>query len=286
MSERDFQHITLRPLTGALGAEIFDIDLAAALPDEVFEDIRMALFTYGVIGFRAQELSFDDHFNFAKRFGTLEKHPIVKSLEGYPEMIKMHKPAGTAASFGVGWHSDNSFFKRPSLGSIVYAEKVPPVGGDTLFANQQLAYQQLSDGLKAMLENLTAVHSAKDAYTAPSALEKYDGDGPIAYTRSEIIDDLVSHPVIIRHPVTGDKALYVNPMFTSHFEGWSKEESQPLIDYLCRHAVREDFQCRFRWEAGSMVIWDNRIVQHAALNDYEKYERILYRVTVNGDVLS
>lgn len=280
-----FETITVKKLTGAMGAEISGVDLSGPISDQQFSDIRNALFTYGAIGFRNQNLSFEDHSRFAKLFGSLEIHPIVNGMESHPEIIKMYKPAGTGASFGVGWHTDNSFFEKPSLGSILFAEIIPEVGGDTLFANQQMAYEHLSDGLKATLENMTAVHSAQDAYTSPTALEKYDGDGPITYKRAEIISESVEHPVIIRHPVTGKKALYINPMFTSHFKGWTVEESKPLIEYLCKHAVRIDFQCRFTWEKGTVAMWDNRIVQHAALNDYEQYERLIYRITVNGDVL-
>lgn len=286
MQDQQFSTISVKRLTGAMGAEISGVDLAGDLSDECFSEIRTALFTYGAIGFRDQALTLDDHRRFAERFGTLEVHPIVNGMEDHPEIIRMHKPAGTAASFGVGWHSDNSFFEKPSLGSIVHAHIVPPQGGDTLFANQQLAFDTLSDGIKDMLRGLTAIHSAKDAYTSPTALEKYDGDGPITYRHSEVITEEVEHPVVIRHPATGREALYVNPMFTDRFKGWTKEESAPLISFLLAHAVREDFQCRFRWEKGSVVMWDNRIVQHAALNDYEEHERLLYRITVNGDALS
>lgn len=286
MPDTQFSTISVKRLTGAMGAEVSGVDLAADLPEETFNEIRRALFAFGAIGFRDQHLSFEDHRKFARRFGSLEVHPIVNGMESHPEIIRMHKPAGTAASFGVGWHSDNSFFEKPSMGSIVHAHIVPPQGGDTLFANQQLAFQTLSDGMKDMLRRLTAIHSAKDAYTSPTALEKYDGDGPITYRRSEVIAEEVEHPVVIRHPVTGREALYVNAMFTSHFKGWTREESRPLLDFLISQSVREDFQCRFRWEKHSVVMWDNRIVQHAALNDYEEYERLLYRITVNGDALS
>ena len=286
LATQTFETITVTQLTGAMGAMISGVDLAGDISDQQFDEIRTALFTYGAIGFRDQDLSFGAHSKFAKLFGTLEIHPIVNAMEGHPEIIKMHKPAGTNASFGVGWHTDNSFFEKPSLGSILFAEIIPPVGGDTLFANQQLAYEQLSSGMKATLESLVAVHSAQDAYTSPTALEKYDGDGPITYKRAAIINEDVEHPVIIKHPVTGKKALYVNPMFTSHFKGWTPEESKPLLEFLCRHAVREDFQCRFRWAKGTVAMWDNRIVQHAALDDYPDYERLIYRITVNGDALT
>jgi len=278
--------LTITPLTGRTGAMISGVDLSADISAAQFEQIKTSLFDYGIIGFRDQDLSFEDQKRFAKRFGTLEVHPIVNGMEDYPELIRMHKPAGTAASFGVGWHSDNSFFEKPSMGSILWADIIPEVGGDTLFANQQMAYEHLSEGLKTTLEGMSAIHSAHDAYTSPSALEKYDGEGPITYKNSDIISKSVEHPVIIKHPVTGKKALYINPMFTSHFKGWSREESRPLINYLCDHAVRLEFQCRFTWEKGTVAMWDNRIVQHAALNDYEDYERLIYRITVNGDQLS
>lgn len=285
MSENGYETISVNQLTCAMGAEISGANLSENISDAQFEEIRKALFSFGAIGFRDQQLSFENHYDFARKFGSLEVHPIVNGMEEFPEIIKMHKPAGTAASFGVGWHSDNSFFEKPSLGSIVYAHIVPPQGGDTLFSNQQLAFETLSGGMKDVLREMTAVHSANDAYTSPTAIEKYDGNGPITYRKSEIITEQVEHPVVIKHPATQREALYVNPMFTSHFSGWTVEESKPLIDFLCAHAVREDFQCRFRWEKGSVVMWDNRIVQHAALNDYEQYERLLYRITVNGDRL-
>ncbi len=281
----EFKTFKVSRISSAMGAMIEGIDLSAPLPEAQFEEIRRALFTFGAIGFPNQKLDFNNHADFARRFGTLEVHPIVKGMEAHPEIIKMYKPAGSRASFGVGWHSDNSFFTAPSLGSILYAKKVPPIGGDTLFANQQLAYERLSQGLKQTLDGLVAIHSARAAYTSKTALEKYDTDEPIQYKRSAIIEDMTEHPAIIRHPATGCKALYVNPMFTSHFKGWSLEESRPLLDYLLRYCVREDFQCRFAWEAGMVAMWDNRIVQHAAMDDYPDYERIIYRITVNGEKL-
>ena len=286
MEHPTFSTIVVNPLSSSLGAEVDGVDLSQPLEDAQFEDIQNALFTFGAIGFRDQILSHQNQIDFALRFGTLEVHPIVKGMEGHPEIIRMHKPAGTPASFGVGWHSDNSFFVQPSLGSVVYAETVPPVGGDTLFANQQLAYETLSEGMQETLEGLVAIHSAKEAYTSPTALEKYDSDGPISYKKSDVIEKLVEHPVVIKHPATGKKALYVNAMFTHHFKGWTIEESKPLLEFLCAHATREDFQCRFKWEKNSLVIWDNRVVQHAALNDYVDYDRTLYRVTINGMTLN
>lgn len=286
LATRPSSQLRIEPLTGTTGAEISGITLSADLSEDVFEEIRTALFAYGAIGFRDQSWTRGDQIAFSKRFGELEIHPIVNGLADHPEIIKMHKPANMEATFGVGWHVDNTFFEKPSLGSIVFAEIIPPVGGDTLFANQQAAYDALSPGMKDMLGGMIAIHSARDAYTSDTALEKYDSDGPMSYRHSDCIDARVEHPVVICHPVTGRKALFVNPMFTIGLKDMKTEESRPILDYLFRHAIREDFQCRFRWQPGSVAMWDNRIVMHAALNDYHSHERLLYRTTVNGDRLS
>lgn len=274
--------IDVRPLTGALGAEVFGLDLRE-LNDAGFAELERTFHQFGVIVLRDQVLSCEEQKRFAERFGDLEVHPIVEGIEGHPEVIKIHKSAGDAATFGVGWHSDNSFTERPSLCSIVYGTTIPPYGGDTLFSNQYLAYEQLSPGMRRMLDGLGAVHSAKYAYTAPTTVEKYEGTTTMSYRRTEIVDAEVVHPVVRTHPVTGRKALYVNPMFTVRFEDMTEEESRPLLDSLFRHAAREDFQCRVRWQVGTVTIWDNRSVQHSALNDCQGFERVHYRVTVQGE---
>ncbi len=275
--------LTVAPLTGAMGAELSGIDLRDPLSDSALSEIRDALHSYGAVFFRDQPLTHDQHLVFARHFGALEEHPIVNGMESHPEIIRMHKPAGESASFGVGWHSDNSFLSEPSLGSIVRAEIVPPHGGDTLFTNMAAAYDGLSPGMKRLLDGLVAVHSASEAYTSDTAVDKYDGDTAITYRRSDAITNRVEHPVVRTHPESGHKALYVNPMFTLHFKDMSKEESAGLLDYLFRHATRGEFQCRFRWQPGSVAFWDNRLVMHNALNDYQGFERLLYRVTVAGD---
>lgn len=274
--------LEVRPLTGAMGAEVFGLNLAQ-LDDSAFANVLEALHEYGAIVIRDQSLTHDELVATGRRIGELEVHPIVEGIEGYPEIIKIHKKAGDTATFGVGWHSDNSFTEIPSQGSILYAEQIPPVGGDTLFANQYLAYEQLSDGMREMLDGLGAVHSAKYAYTAPTTKDKYEGKTTIAYRYSDVVESEVVHPVVRTHPVTGRKALYVNPMFTVRFENMTEEESRPLLEFLFRHSAREDFQCRVRWQAGSVMLWDNRCVQHTALNDCQGHERILYRVTIRGE---
>ena len=271
-----------RPLTGALGAEIYGVDLAQ-LSDTQFQALHRDFLHYGVLAIRNQTLTPPQLLELAERFGSAEIHPIVQGLPELPQVIKIHKAAGDPATFGIGWHSDNSFTTQPSLCSLVLASTVPPVGGDTLFANQYLAFDQLSSGLQDMLRGLRAVHSARNAYTAPTTTDKYEGKTTMAYSRSEIIEAEVLHPIVRQHPQTGRESLFINPMFTLKFENMSEDESRPLLDYLFRHSTREDFQCRVRWQPDTLTIWDNRCVQHSALNDCQGHERILYRVTVAGD---
>ncbi len=274
--------LEVSPLTGAMGAEIRGVDLDD-LEAAGFAELAAALYRYGAVVVRDQSLDDEAHLRLARRFGALERHPIVAGLAGHPEIIKMHKASGEPATFGVGWHSDNSFTVRPSMGSIVRAAVLPPFGGDTLFANQHLAYESLSSGMRRLLDGMRAVHSAKYAYTAPTTVDKYEGTATMKYERSQIVEEEVVHPVVRTHPVTGRRALYVNQMFTTRFEEMSEEESRPLLEFLFRHSTREDFQCRVRWCEGSVALWDNRCVQHTALDDCQGYERIHYRVTVAGE---
>ena len=276
--------IAVTKLSSALGAEISGVNLNN-LDTEGHSSIRDLLFEYGVICFRDQPLTHQSHAEFAAGFGALETHPIVLGMEQHPEIIKMHKPAGQSASFGVGWHTDNTFFKAPSLGSVLYAEIIPSSGGDTLFASQWCAFETLPGDLQRRLEGMRAVHCAREAYTSGTALEKYDGDSPIRYRRSAAMDEEVTHPVVIRHPATGRKALFVNPMFTMRFEGMTEAQSEPLLKELCAHAVQESLQCRLTWERHTVTMWDNRLVMHCALNDYPDEERLIYRITINGDEL-
>ena len=273
----------IRALTGAMGAEIQDIQIGGNLSNADFDAIHQAFLDYGAIFFRDQKVSHEDQIAFARRFGNLEEHPIVESMEDHPLLTKVIKPKGQSAEFGVGWHTDNSFFENPSMATCLYGDVIPPYGGDTVYANQYLAYASLSEGMKKMLEGLQAVHSAQGAYTAPQTKDKYDGKGAMKYKWSDAIFEEVKHPVVRTHPETGKKALYVNPMFTTRFEDMTEKESAPLLNYLFGHATRPEYCCRFVWAPYSLALWDNRAVQHYAVDDYKDYERVMYRVTVKGD---
>lgn len=276
--------IQVEPLSRALGAEIRAVDLDRPLTAASLGAIRQALLEHSVIFFREQQLSPESQIAFARHFGKLDIHPIVEGLPDHPELVRVRKPAGESASFGTGWHTDNSFFEEPSLGTVLYGSLIPPHGGDTLFANMTLAYRSLSDPMQKLLAGLRAVHSASRAYDpAVTGEAKYRGDAPMKYRYSDVIGQEVVHPVVRTHPETGQPALYVNPMFTQRIEGLKRDESDALLAFLFEHAVRPEFTCRFRWRQGSVAFWDNRCVQHYALDDYREFERVMLRVTISGD---
>jgi len=280
----DFQYIRVRPLSGHLGAEIDGIDLAKPLEDRVFDEIHRAFLDHAVLAFRAQRLDHEDQIAFARRFGELDIHPIAIGMDQHPEIIKVWKPRGERAAFGTGWHSDNTFFDEPSKASLLYGVTIPPYGGDTLFASMERAYEELSPGMKRILDGLVAVHSASRAYDPGVTGEaKYRGEAAINYRYSDVIQRETEHPVIRTHPETGRRSIFVNPMFTLRIVGFSEVESQALLKLLYEHATRPDFGCRLRWEPGTLAIWDNRCTQHYALDDYADFDRLMYRVSVCGD---
>jgi taurine dioxygenase len=280
----EYRHIGVRPISGVMGAEIDGPNLAKPLDDAVFDEIARAFGEHCAVFFRNQDLSRDDQMAFGRRFGPLDVHPIAHGTPENPEVIRVLKPAGESASFGVGWHSDNSFFEQPSLATCLYAETVPPYGGDTLFASMERAYDALSDTLKTWLDGTFAIHSASRAYDPrATGSEKYEGKSAITYSYTDAIHDEVVHPVVRTHPVTGRKSIYVNPMFTQSIQGLHASESDALLALLFEHCARPDFTCRFRWVRGSFALWDNRCVKHYAHDDYREFERLLYRVTITGD---
>lgn len=272
--------ITVRRVAGALGAEISGVDLSKDLDGPTFDAIHRAFVEHEVIFFRDQSLTPEQHKAFGRRFGSLNIHPYVKGMDGHPEIMEIIKEPTDKLNFGGGWHSDMSFLETPSIGSILYAVEVPEYGGDTLFASMTKAYDTLSPGLKQTLEGLRAVHSANREYSAQGASAQKRGSMQVA--DAEGMAGEFTHPVVKAHPVTGRKALYVNPAFTLRFEGWKERESKPLLDYLFDHARYEAYTCRFQWRAGSIAFWDNRSVWHFALNDYPGQRRHMRRVTVDA----
>ena len=272
-AQLDTGALTIKSMTPAIGAEILDIDLGAADIGDRIPDIRAALLKHGVIFFRDQTLTQEQHIAFARHFGDLEVHPATPKDQPNPEVLKIaHGPESRGQE--NYWHSDVTWRECPSLGSILLAREVPECGGDTLFANMHLAYERLSEPMKQMCENLIAVHDiarvfAKRLGNAPEDLnDKYPP---------------MRHPVIRTHPETGERAIYVNTAFTSRIEGLSAKESAWLLDHLYATAKDAEIQCRFRWQAGSIAFWDNRVCQHLAVSDYFPARRVMERVTIAGD---
>ena len=271
--------LQIRKVAGALGAEIIGVDLADPLPDEIIAAIRAALVEHQVIFFRDQRLTPAQQVRFGARFGPLNIHPYVAGLAGHPEVMEVIKEPEDKVNFGGGWHSDMSFLGTPAIGSILYAVEVPDFGGDTLFASQAAALEALSPGLQRTLEGLKAVHSAAREY-APSGHSAQRRKSMSVAEAEGAVGEFV-HPVVLAHPESGRRALYVNPAFTLRFEGWTTRESKPLLDFLFQHCRYEAFTCRFAWAPGSVAFWDNRQVWHFALNDYPGQRRHMRRVTVD-----
>jgi taurine dioxygenase len=275
--------ISVAPISGALGAELSGVDLSGPLSDDLIGDIRAALLQHHVIFFRDQHLTPSQHLAFGRRFGELQVHDFVEGMADNDEILEVRKEDYETRNFGGGWHTDVSYLERPALGSVLYAREVPEYGGDTMFANQHLAYEALSDGMKRMLESLTAVHSARRPY-GPNAVRAHDyGPSSMRFNFTEAALAETEHPVVRTHVETGRKSLYVNRTFTIRFKDMTEAESAPLLDYLCDHAVRPEFTCRFRWQPNSIAFWDNRCVQHNAINDYHGRRRVMHRVTIEGE---
>lgn len=271
--------LKIRRVAGALGAELSGVDLARELSDATIAAIRQALVEHQVIFFRDQSLTPAQQKAFGARFGPLNIHPYVSGMSDHPEVMEIVKEPSDRINFGGGWHSDMSFLQTPAIGSILYAVELPEFGGDTLFASQAAAYDALSPGLKATLEGLNAVHSASREYSAQGPSAQKRGSMQVAEADGYVGEYV--HPMVLVHPETGRKALYVNPAFTLKIDGWKTSESKALLDYLFSHCRYEAFTCRFAWETGSVAFWDNRSVWHFALNDYPGQRRHMRRVTVD-----
>lgn len=281
----EYETISATPLSPALGAEIGGVDIAAGIDDVQFAELRQAFIDYGVIFLRDQHITPDEHVAFAERWGKININRFFRPVDSHPMIAEVRKEPEQKTNIGSIWHTDHSYDELPALGSILYAREVPSVGGDTLFASMYQAYDALSDGLKRMLSSLWAEHSSRHAFGEAAYVDTDPEElgGRLGNTANATQDAL--HPVIIRHPLSGRPALYVNGDFTVRFEGWTQEESQPLLDYLYAHASRHEFTCRFRWREGSMAIWDNRATHHMALNDYHGERRLMHRITIEGEAL-
>jgi taurine dioxygenase len=272
--------VEIRELAPTVGAEIHGVDLSRPLEAAQLTDIRRAFHDYGVIFFRDQELTPEQHIAFAKTWSGININRFFRPLDGHPEIAEVLKEAHQVNNIGGSWHTDHSYDEAPAMGSILYARELPETGGDTLFASMHHAYEALSDGMKSMLGGLRAVHSSRHVYGPGMNSERSDTEGRTG--NSELAIQETTHPVVLNHPDNGRMVLYVNPGFTTRFDGWTEAESKPLLEYLYSHAVQPEFVCRFRWRKGSLAFWDNRATWHYAINDYGGQRRLMHRITLEG----
>ena len=283
------------PIAGALGAEILGVDLSIPLTENTFDDIHRAFLDHHVIFLPGQTLTPAEQRRFAANFGDLDTPRFVPphkmpSIEGFPEIYQVIKEADSnAVNVGGLWHADVTYRERPNLGSVAYVKESPLCGGDTIYANLHLAYEQLSSGMRTALDKLDAVHSSTMPYggssarSLPISREHVPSDiarRPASF-ETEVETMELAHPVVRRHPDTGRKLLYVNRGFTDRFAGMSKAESLPMLEYLFAHCERPEFSCRYRWASGTVGVWDNRCVLHYALNDYFGQRRVMHRISIN-----
>jgi taurine dioxygenase len=278
-----FQTNDVRPIAGAIGAEIVNVDLSAPLSNQMRDEIHRAFLDNLVIVFRDQKLTPEKQVEICHLFGKPAIYPFLQGLDSAPEVHELLKTEHDIVNFGGNWHSDTAYREFPDMGTLLYAHEVPDVGGDTLFANMYLAYEALSDGMKEMLEGLAAIYSSEKGYDGKRAEKMKSLDGLKDAVQVEIETFESEHPVVRTHPETGQKALYVSKSHTLRFKDMTVEESAPLIDYLSTFAVLPEFTCRVSWEPQTLVIWDNRCTKHLAVDDYVGKRRRMHRVTVEGD---
>ncbi|QXJ21234.1 TauD/TfdA family dioxygenase [Actinomadura graeca] len=273
---------TVEPVSPALGARVTDVDLSQELTERQWEEIREAFHRHSVLVFPGQTLSIEDQKRFSRRFGDLlvHEHLLPMTVEGYPECMRLHNDADNPPGLNT-WHTDNSGWPDPPLGTVLYAKTTPAIGGDTLFSNMYLAYEKLSPPMQEMLGRLTATHDAKKAFG-----EDYPELGEMLKKKSIEVDErfgggkAVHHPIIRTHPETKRKALYISAPYVTSIDGLSAAEGRAILDFLYRHIETNEFVYRHRWQPGDLLIWDNRCLQHYAVADYHPHERLMYRMNI------
>ncbi|NNE52526.1 MAG: TauD/TfdA family dioxygenase [Sulfitobacter sp.] len=261
----------IKRLSGHCGARLTGVRIAEAREAEL-DALRAALFEYGVVVLPDQNLTPDEHIRLAKHFGPIDINRFFTPVPDHPMIAEVRTRADQSRVIGGTWHTDHSYDPAPAMCSILSAQQIPPYGGDTHFASMSAACAALSGGLRKTLEGLSAWHSDSTFANSKVGIK----------ASKEAHRDPALHPVLIRHPVTGAQAVYVNGDFTTHFDGWTPEESAPLLDYLYRFVTQPIFTCRLVWEEGMVAIWDNRLVQHYATADYQGHTRLMHRITVQG----
>ena len=286
MTASTYRRIKVKPVAGALGAEISGVNLAR-LDEVAVAEIRRAFAEYLVIYFHDQDITPKDQCAFAARFGPLTHHPLIKTLPEHPHVAALIREAdATGINFGGQWHADATFMESPPLGSTLYAIEVPPYGGDTMFANLYTAYDTLSSGMKELCERLLVVHSAAGAYDpdrgAADPKKSLIAQKGMQFNVIEDPKKEMEHPLVCIHPDTGRKLIWETGVYCLRFKDMTEEESKPLLQFLHNHISNPNFTCRFSYRKGTLGMWDNRCVQHFAINDYPGFRRVMHRVQIGG----
>ena len=269
----------VKKIAGALGAEISGIDLSRGMSNDLSREVRQVLLDHQVIFLKRQDLSPQQFLDFAKAMGVPVEYPFVKGLDGFPHIIEVKKLEHEKVNFGGIWHSDTTYLEEPPMGSMLLSREVPPYGGDTMFANQYLAYDSLSSTMKDVLSGLVGISSSARADVSKTREDRIKSDGRNSAPR----EFRAEHPIVRTHPETGGKALYVNIAHTAGIKGMTDGESAPLLEFLFRHQVKPELTCRFQWEPNAIAFWDNRCTQHNPVNDYHGFRRVMQRITLKGD---
>lgn len=278
-----YETITVKPLAGALGAEIAGVDLSRPLSNQQRSEIHDAFLAHSAIYIRDQELGGDDLLRYARYFAEPAYYPFVEGMPDFPQIFELRKEPGQTVNVGGAWHSDTTYLDKPPIGTMLYCREAPAFGGDTMVANQYLAYETLSPGMRRMLDGLTGIYTARMNGGRGNREEN-------KYMKMKNTDKAgqieAEHPVIRTHPETGRKTLYVSTRHTARFKGMTEEESRPLIQFLQAHCTRPEFTARIRWEKGTVTIWDNRCCQHFAINDYHGQRRVMWRLPVGAEAVA
>ena len=272
----EYDHIAVEPISTALGAVIQGVDCASELPQSVIDEVRAVWLKHLVVFFPDQVMTPEQQLAFARRFGKPAEYPMVQGLDETPEVVAVVKLPHEQYNFGGIWHADTTYLQVPPIGALLLAREIPPVGGDTLFANMYMAYETLSEGMKQMLAELKVVQSSAKAGAARSRADRLEA---ASAPEPDVLE--AAHPVVRIHPETGRKTLFVNYGHSVRFQGMTEEESEPVLSYLFRHQTRPEFTCRFQWAVGSMAMWGNRCTQHNPINDYHGFRREMHRVSIN-----
>jgi taurine dioxygenase len=267
------------------GARISGPDLSQPLSEDVLAEVRQAWARHSVVCFADQPLGLDALEAFTQQIGPFGKDPYIEPMPGRPNVLELRRePDEKASNFGAGWHSDWSFLETPPAATLLRAQTIPPVGGDTLFVDASRAWDALSDAMKALLAPLQAVHSARQSYGTKGVFARDTEARTMKIIVSEEADGSLTHPLVRTHPVTGRKALYISPVYTVGIEGFTPEESKALLGFLFSHLTQEQFIYRHKWTVGDVLMWDNRCTMHFAEGGYDGHLRVMHRTTVQGEV--